>query len=228
MPVQTDTPIGVGSPNQWGLWGNAPDKVAAVQTSDGDTSVIYAFSKGAEKIQLYTFSPIVGVADPVTSASITARARQYEKGNATRHFFMYWNGAQAGSDFAVEIGSQDPTYFPGGVGYINCTYNAGAAALSAVNGQHGVYLSAVSGTGFEAWVTYVYRTVTFGFGGGAFSADTQFAHLIGSVAALIGGNLLLKEMPALNRALGNVKLRKDEYETAWKAWRNHKFPVWSF
>jgi hypothetical protein len=110
---------------------------------------------------------------------------------------------------------------------ISFSASGGELALSRVNSHHGLYYGNNGGTGWECWCTYLYRTVDFAFGGGALSIDTQFAHLIGSIGAVIGGNLLLREMPRLNRALGKVKLRPDEYETAWRAWRSHRFPVWS-
>lgn len=220
MPVQTDTPDGIGSIDDWGLWGSAADKLAAVQTFDGDTSVIYGFSKGREVIQQYTFPVILGVTDPVTSAAIYCVVREYQPGNATRNFYLRWNGANAGSNIGELI------HLNGG-NYTTETYSAGAAALSAVNGQHGVYMNSVSGTGWEVWVSHIYRVVSFDFSGSAMSADTSFSHLIGSIAALIGGNLLLCEMPRLNQALGKVKLLPNEYELAWRAWNAQKRAVWS-
>ena len=220
MPVQTDTPVGIGI-DDWGLWGSAPDKIAAVQTNDGDTSVIYGFSKGREVIQQYTFTPILGVADPVTSASINCVVKEYEAGNATRNFYLRWNGANAGSNIGETI------HLFSHLVYGTYGHSAGAATLAAVNGQHGVYMNSVSGTGWEVWVTHIYRVVTFDFAGGGASLDSQFAHLIGSLGAAIGANLLLRDMQRLNRALGNVKLRPDELETAWKAWKSHRFPAWS-
>lgn len=222
MPVQTDVPNGIGSPDDWGLWGSAPDKVAAVGTADGDTSVIYGFSHGRHVVQHYTFSPILGVGDPVNAASITAYAREYQPGNAARAFYLHWNGAALGSNYGETIHLAAPNY---GL----YSYAAGAATLAAVNGQHGCEMYAVSGTGFEVWVSNIYRTVDYNFGGGgAGTADTQFAHLIGClVGALIGGGLMLREMSALSRAMGKVRLRKDEYEAAWRAWRAYRHPVWS-
>ena len=105
---------------------------------------------------------------------------------------------------------------------------AGGLTLAAVNGQHGMRAKAASGTGWEVWVTHVYRNVTYAYAGGggaAISGDTQFAHLLGSIAAMIGGNLLLREMPAVSRALGNIRLLPREYEQAWREWRAYKHPV---
>lgn len=221
MPVQTDTPDGIGSIDDWGLWGSAANKIAAVQTHDGDTSVIYGFSKGREVVQLYTFPVILGVADPVTSAKIKCYVREYQPGNATRNFYFYWNSAKLGTNWGETI------HIFHSASYGLYEYDAGGASLAAVNGHHGVYMNSVSGTGWEVWVTQIIREVTFGFSGSAMSADTSFSHLIGSIAALIGGNLLLSEMPRLNRALGKVKLLENELEPAWRAWNAQKRAVWS-
>jgi hypothetical protein len=226
MPVQIDTPIGIGAWDEWGLWGAAPDKVSAVQTFDGDTSVIYAHSTGRVRIQLYAFSPIVGVTDPVTAAGLTFTARLHQPGDSTGRFLHIQWGTTADTPYGTNYAQS--IVDAGGAYVTNSLVGAGGElALAKVNGNHGLYYGNNGGTGWECWCSYLARTVDFGFGGGSMTADTQFAHLIGSIAASIGGNLLLREMPALNRALGNVKLRPDEYETAWKAWRNHKFPVWS-
>lgn len=220
MPVQTDYPIGLGSPAEWKPWGATSDVVAAVQTADGDTSVVYQFSNGRLFIQLYTFSPILAVADPVNSASISTYAREYQPGNAERFYFHYWNSARSGSNWGEYLHLFNQT------SYGIYSYDAGAASLATVNGQHGFEMKAASGTGWEIWVSACWRTVNYDFGAGG--ADTEFSHIIGSIAALIGGNLLLREMPRLNRVLGRIRFRPDEYEPAWRAWRNYRHPVWSF
>jgi hypothetical protein len=222
MPVQTDTPNGIGQWDEWGLWGAAADKIAAVQVNDGDTSVIYGHSMGRPRIQLYTFSPILAVADPVTAASLSCVAREYQPGNSSgKYLYLQWGTTQDtpyGANYAPLLDT-----------YQTLTFNAAAAelTLARVNSHHGVYYQVAGGTGWECWLTHIYRQVTFDYSGGATSADTQFAHLIGSLAAVIGANLLLREMPALNQALGRVKLRADELESAWRAWKAYKHPVWS-
>ena len=219
MPVQTDYPEGIGNYNDWGLWGSAADKVAAVRTQDADGSVIYGFSKGRLVNQTYSFPVILGVTDPVTAAAVHCEVREYQTGNAARYFYLMWNGSQAGANIGEQI------HLNGGA-YTEEIYSAGGATLAAVNGYHGVSMQSVSGTGWEVWVTRVWRVVSFDFGGSAAGA-VNFSHLIASLAAAIGGNLLLSEMPKLNRALGNVKLRPDELETAWKAWNAYRHPVFS-
>jgi len=226
MPVQIDAPNGIGLWDEWGLWGSAPNKVAAVQNNDGDTGVIYGHSTGRVRIQLYTFSPIFGVTDPVTAASLSVVAREYDPGNSSgRYLHLQWGTQQDtpyGTNRAPEVHAAAPNYG-------TYTFNAagGELALASVNANHGLYYGNNGGTGWEVWCTHIYRTVSFGFGGGGMSMDSQFAHLVGSIAALIGGNLLLREMPRLNRALGNVKLRPDELETAWRAWMAYRHPVFS-
>jgi hypothetical protein len=226
MPVQIDTPNGIGAWDEWGLWGAAPDKVSAVQNNDGDNGVIYGHSTGRVRIQLYTFSPILAATDPVTAAGLGCVARYYQPGNSTgRYFHLQW-----GTVIDTPYGSnQAQTIMDAGGAYTSLGFAAagGELTLSRVNGNHGIYYGNNGGTGWECWVTYFYRSVTFDFGGGAASADTQFAHLIGSLGAVIGGNLLFREMPALNRALGRVKLHADEFKTAWRAWKAYKHPVFS-
>lgn len=221
MPTQRDAPSGIGAHDQWALYGpGAINKVQAVSTSDGDNSVIFMFSHGASFVQTFTFPVIAGIADPVSAASISAAARQYQRGNAQRYFIFYWNGAEVGSDWGPTIDIGDPNY-------VGCTYSAAGAGLTlaAVNGQHGFTAKAASGTGWEVWVTNVYRDVTYAFSPAAITGDTQFAHLLGSIALLIGGNLLLREMPAVSKALGNIRLLPSEYETAWREWRDYRHPV---
>jgi hypothetical protein len=219
MPVQTDYPESIGNYNDWGLWGSAPDKVTAVRTQDADASVIYGFSRGGLVNQTFGFPVILGVGDPVVAASVHCEVREYQPGNASRYFYLMWNSAQAGANLGELI------HLNGGA-YTEEVYNAGAATLAAVNGWHGVSMQSVSGTGFEVWVTRVWRVVEYGFTGSA-AGSNEFAHIIGSLAAVIGGNLLLREMPRLNRALGRVKLRENELEPAWRAWKARKNAVWS-
>jgi hypothetical protein len=219
MPVQTDYPDAIGNYNDWGLWGAAPDKVTAVRTQDADASVIYGFSRGALVNQTFGFPLILGVTTPVVAASVHCEVREYQPGNASRYFYLMWNGSQAGANLGESI------HLNGGA-YTEEIYDAGAASLAAVNGWHGVSMQSVSGTGFEVWVTRVWRVVEYELTGSA-SGGSQFAHLIGSIGAVIGGNLLLREMPKLNQVLGNVKLRPNELKPAWRAWKEHKFPVWS-
>lgn len=227
MPTQTDVPSGIGAWDEWGLYGaGAVNKVQAVSGNDGDNSVIFMFSHGRDFKQTYTFPVIVGVADPVTSVTITAYARQYQRGNAQRVFTFAYNGVDTlAPDWGPTIDVADPAY-------VACSYGAaaGGLTLAQVNGQHGVVAKGVSGTGWEVWVTLLYRVVTYAYAGGggaAITGDVQFAHLLGSIAAAIGGNLLLREMPFVSRALGNIRLLPDEYEPAWRAWRAYKHPVWS-
>jgi hypothetical protein len=222
MPTQRDVPSGIGARDEWGLYGpGAVNKVQAVSGNDGDNSVIFMFSHGAEFVQTFTFPVITGITDPVSAAAIGCYARQYQRGNAQRVFTFYWNGAETNTpDWGSTIDAGDPAY-------VSCGYGAaaGGLALAAVNGQHGMRAKAASGTGWEVWVTAVFRDVTYAFNPAAITGDTQFAHLLGSIAAMIGGNLLLREMPAVSRALGNIRLLPSEYETAWREWRAYKHPV---
>jgi hypothetical protein len=217
MPTQVDTPSGTGSYNQWGLWGpGAANKVQAVSSNDGDTSVVYAASGGREVIDQYNFPLLAAVTDPVASASITARTKMHLLGGGGRSYYMRWNNTQVGSNRQVEV-----RWAPG---YINISYSAAGAelALAAVNGQHGMKFSAAGGPSNKAefWVTHLYRTVTFTYG----TSDAgEFAHLVGSIAgAAIGSGLLFREMPALGRYIwerGRVLIHPHEHELAWRAWR---------
>jgi len=221
VPTQRDVPSGIGTRDDWSLYGpGAVSKIQAVSGNDGDNSVIFMFSHGASFVQTFTFPVIAGITDPVSAATIGAYARQYQRGNAQRYFIFYWNGVEIGSDWGSTIDAGDPAY-------VSCNYNAaaGGLVLAVVNGQHGFTAKAASGTGWEVWVTHVYRDVTYAFNPAAITGDTQFAHLIGSIAACIGANLLLREMPAVSRALGNIRLLPSEYEQAWREWRAYKHPV---
>jgi hypothetical protein len=225
MPVQNDAPTGIVVWDEWGLWGAAASKLAAVAANDGDTSVIYAASGGRGVYQTFTFPFLGGIGDPVNAASVTAVTRHYAHGAGHNYYVFFARFAEAviGADF--DFG---PTVEAGGGGYVNCTSNAAGAQLSAanVNGPHTLGFHGAGGPGNKAefWVTQFYRTVDYGFGSSG-SAD-PFTHLVASIAgAFIGSNLLLREIPKLSafmRTRAQKWLRPDEYETAWRAWREQK------
>lgn len=218
MPVQTDTPTGIGAIDDWGLWGSATDKLSAVRTNDGDTSVIYGVSGGRVTSQLFTFPTLVGVTDPVNSASMSCVAREVAPGGGARTFKLQWNSATMATNYGEELHVRRPDY-------MTCSDSTTSLALSAVNGDHGVYVTAAGGpsNAVEVWVTYLTRTVDFTY---LVGSTGEFTYLIGSLAgALIGSGLLLREMPALSRCLGRFRLRPDEYEPAWREWTAFKHPA---
>jgi hypothetical protein len=221
MPTQVDTPIAVGATSNWGLYGSgATSAVVAVQTNDGDTSVIYASSGGAVVQQLYQFPQLVGVADPVTSASLTAVTREYLPGAGGRDYRFLWN--------STEVGPNQTGMHAARPNYVSNTYAATGTelAISAVNGEHGLQFKAAGGPSNKAeyWVTQFYRTVVFEYGLGNAG---EFAYMVGSlVGALVGGNLLLREMPALSRFMGRIRLSPDELLPAWIAWTEYRHPVY--
>jgi hypothetical protein len=108
-------------------------------------------------------------------------------------------------------------------------------ALAAVNGSHGIEVSAAGGPSnpVEVWITQLYRQVTFDFSVATGAGD--FAYLIGSlIGALIGSNVLLRDMPRMARAMArvwrggrNVRLLDHELEPAWRAWRTFRHPIYS-
>lgn len=219
MPVQVDTPINTGAETDWKLWGaGATDKMAAVATNDGDTSVIYALSGGRVLIQLYQFPALVGVADPVNSASLTAITRESLQGGGGRSLYAYWNSVQVGSNRQAEVHLARPNY-------VTVTYAAAGAGLglAVVNGEHGFLFSAAGGPSqmAEYYITHLYRTVDFNYAGGAAG---EFSYIIGSLAgAVIGTGLLFREMPRLARYIfrrSGILIRPDEYEVAFRAWRH--------
>jgi hypothetical protein len=229
MPAQVDAPTGLGPYDEWALWGAAADKLQAVATNDGDTSVIYAASGGRGFYQGFYFPFIGGVADPVTSASITAVVREYAHG-AGHILFVLWNAVEGtygvDHDWSVDVHA-------GGGNYVTCTTLAagGGLALAAVNGSHAVGFSGAGGPSNKAefWCTQVYRTISFDYGAAPAAGD--FTHLIGSLAgAFIGGNLLFREMPELSRFMKQrfgKWIRPDEYRFAWESWSQAKFRAWS-
>jgi hypothetical protein len=220
MPVQVDAPIAMGANDEWGLWGSAASKIAALATNDGDSSVVYAVSGGRVVTDDYQFPPLLGVADPVTAASLTAVTRMYSKGYGGRNYQIRWNSANTGVDRQAEVHVAYPNY-------LDITYSASGSGLAAdaVNGEHGIRFTAAGGPAHAAeyWVTQLYRTVNFTYGVGSTGDFTLF---IGSlVGALVGSGLMLREMPLLSgymaREFGRW-LREDEYEPAWRDWRAQK------
>lgn len=217
MPLQTDYPTGLGTQDEWGLEG-AASKLLAVATNDGDTSIVYADSGGATRVQRFTFPVLVGVASPVNDADLYCRVREYALGAGARSFHLQWNGVLAGSNLGeTGIHATRPNYSLQ-------TYSAGAAALAAVNGEHGFQMSAAGGPSqkWEVWVTEFYRTVDFTYSSGGAS---EFAHLIGSVSIAIGANLLMRDMGALSRFIQRrtrTLIKPSEYAEALDAWRRER------
>jgi len=217
MPSQTDVPINTGASSDWGLWGSAPNKMAAVATNNGDTSVIYASSGGRVVRETMQFPTLAGIADPVTSASITAIVREYLQGGGGRSFAAIWNSVQDSTNRQQEVHLARPNY-------VTVTYSAAGAglALAAANGEHGFMFSAAGGPSNKAefWITQLYRTVNYTYLAGNAG---EFAYMIGSlIGAFIGGNLLFREMPALARFLWKrhgYLIRPDEYAEAFRAWK---------
>jgi len=217
MPVQTDAPIAIGSRDDWAL-GAGPSKLAAVATHDGDSSFVYSSSGGQQNVQLFRFPLLVGVTDPVTSALLQTWAREYEPGIGARYFYLYWNGAQVGSNWGEFYHS-----FPGYIG--DGAYTAVAPTLAQVNGEHGFIGFGSGGPSlkWEIWLTQFYRSVTYSYAAGA--AGDNFAHLIGSLAAAIGANLLMRDMPAVARTIQartRILIQPSEYAEALRAWRSEK------
>jgi len=218
MPVQIDAPNAIGSRDDWGLQ-SAASKLLAVATNDGNGSYIHCYSGGAQKVQLFRFPALVGVTDPVTSALLQVWGAEHDPGVGTRSFYLYWNGAQVGSNFG-------PTFHANtGVYISNASYTAVAPTLAAVNGEHG-FIGYGAGGPEQKWavvVTQFYRSVTFEYA--ASTAGTGFAHLIGSLIGAIGSGLLLRDMPALARAVfkrTGTLILPAEYAEALRAWRRER------
>lgn len=223
MPVQVDTPSGIGAVDQWDLWGSATDKVSAVKTNDGDTSVLAASSGGRLVDQLFTFPQLLGIASPVTAASLTSIVRVYSipDGGGGVSYYHYWNSTLIVSNRHSEVRAVKPNY-------ATIVSNLAGADLNStpVNGEHGMRFTAAGGpeAKSEYWVTQIYRTVTFTYTAGSMG---DYAHLIGSlVGSLIGAGLLLRDMPALNSRMGSIRLRSDELEPAWRDWTEWKRPAY--
>lgn len=229
MPTQSDSPIGVGATNGWGLYGPlATDKLQAVRSNDGDSSVIYGVSGGRLTRQLYTFPLLADVTSPVTAASVSFSAKKYANGGGAQCFYGVWNSVRMANNRFGLLNSNS---------YVSTGDSASGSGLdlAAVNGQHGVEVTAAGGprNPVEVWVTHLYRTVTFEFA--ATSGAGDFAYLIGSlVGALLGSNVLLRDMPGIARAMArtwrggrNVRLLDHELEPAWRAWRAFRHPVYS-
>lgn len=225
MPVQTDVPIGQGAYSEWALWGSAGSKPQAVQSNDGDASVIYAASGGRGFWDTYTFPPLSGITDPVTAASVGAVVREYTHG-AGHLFYMMWANSFV-VDIPAGIATADLVHYAGGYTTITRAAAGGDLALAQVNSHHGVAFSGAGGPSNKAefWVTYIYRTVDFGYDAPG-GAGEQFAQFVGSlVGAFIGGNLLREDMARLaafmKRRTGSW-LKPSEYDEAWRGWRGQK------
>jgi hypothetical protein len=219
VPLQTDAPTGIGARDEWGLYGAAPNKLVAVATDDGDTSLIYAATGGRSVVELFTFPTIVGVADPVTAASVTTRTRNYANGGGGREYYAWWNGVRVGANRQNDVDSQRPNY-------ATVTYaTAGAGlALAAVNGEHGWEFIAAGGPSNKAeyWMTQCYRTVDFTYPSGSAG---DFSWLIASLVGAIGANLLMRDMGALARAVyrrTRVLIKPSEYDDALLDWKREK------
>lgn len=218
MPTHTDYPSGVAAENDWGLEGVA-SKLLAMSGDDADAGIVYADSGGRHNIERYTFPPLLGVTDPVTAASITAKVREAAPGAGGRSFYFHWNSVVGGTNFGSTIHAARPSYVTP-----SRAAAGGELALAAVNGEHGFEMYAAGGPSqkWEVWCTLCYRSVTFTYAGG--SAD-HFGHLIGSVIGAIGAGLLLREMPALARAIRRktgTLILPHEYETALLAWQRER------
>lgn len=228
MPIQSDAPTGIVVYDGWGLWGTAPNKLAAVATNDGDTSVIYAASGGVGVYQGFTFPFIGGVPDPINAGSLTAITREYAHG-AGHNYYVFWARITE-AVIGVDIDFAPQVHAAGG-GYVACTGVGTNLSLAAVNA---IQLLGFHGAGgpsnkAEFWVTQVYRTIDYGLGAGTLDSG-PFTHLVASIAgAFIGSNLLLREMPKLSAFMkrrARKWLRPDEYELAWRAWRGYKRGVY--
>ncbi len=171
----------------------------------------------------YVFPLLTGVADPVASAAVGTYIREYAHG-AGHLFFMLWNNALTW-DNPTALTYADAVHYASSYTTISYAATGAQLALAQVNGQHGIAFSGAGGPSNKAefWASYVYRQVDFSFGGGGGSQGEQFTTLVASlVGAFVGSNLLLREMPAVSRAMGNIRLRADEYEEAWRALRSLK------
>jgi len=218
MPVQIDYPSAIGTGGDaWGLSG-AASKPLAVATHDGDGSFVYAGSGGEQKVQLFRFPLLVGVTDPITSATVQAWGKQIDPGVGARFFYLYWNNAQAGSNWGEFFKN-----FPGYIG--DALYTVAAPTLAAVNGEHG-FIMYGSGGPDRKWrlaVTQFFRSTTFVYGAG--TSSENFGHLIGSLIGAIGGGLLLRDMPGLARAIfrrTGTLIQPSEYAEALGAWRRER------
>jgi len=229
MPIQYDAPTGVGALNEWGVYGaSATDKCQAVLDNDGDSSVVYGVSGGRITTQNFTFPQLVGLTDPVDEIGLMAKARMYANGGGARIFKLISNGVTD----TVNYG--DNLYALRYSGYQTCIYLPADKSLGAVNGEQGFMCTAAGGpsNAMEIWVTWFYRKVTFSYAATGIGAG-DLTHLVSSmVGALIGGNLLLRDMPGLARVLGrvwkggrNVRLLDHELESAWRAWRTFRHPA---
>lgn len=219
MPLQTDYPTGLGTQDEWGLEG-AASKLLAVATDDGDTSIIYADSGGALRVQLFTFPVLVGVTSPVNAATLVGRVREYAPGAGGRGFSFWWNSTQEATNHAATIHAATPSY-------VTASYAPVALTLADVNGQHGFAMTAAGGPSqkWEVWITQFYRTVDFTYSSGGAS---EFAHLIGSVSIAIGANLLMRDMGALSRFIQirtRTLIKPSEYAGALEAWRRMRHMV---
>lgn len=224
MPVVNDAPTGIGAQDGWPMYpsGAKPTKMAAVETNDADLSVLYGVSSGAVVRQLFTFPTLAGVADPVNALSLTAIARMYSPGSGARVVNLEINSTAGATNFSATLLGAAPNYR-------TCTQAAAGLALATANGEHGIRMSATGG--MEIWCTQLYRTTDYTeLPPGSSSID--FVFIVGALGPWIGVGLLLREMPRMARALSrvwrggrNFRLRADELEPAWRAWRSFRHPV---
>lgn len=220
MPVLTDFPNGLGSSDDWYLEG-APSKIAAVAgPADGDATIIFATSGGEQRYQLFTFPPLVGVADPLTSSILYAGVREYAQGVGGRTFHFLWNGPNwVGPNKGAEIHAQTPG------SYIMVNHTIVAPTVAEVNGQHGMYMAAAGGPEqkWELWCTLFYRETSFSYS--ASTANDDYATLLGCLVGALGAGLLLRDMPGIARTIARrtgLLILPAEYADALRAWRSQR------
>jgi membrane associated rhomboid family serine protease len=171
-----------------------------------------------QNVQLFTFPTLVGVTDPVTSALLQVWGSQLDAGIGARIFYLYFNGAQVGSNWGEFFNS-----FPGYIG--DAAYTAVAPTLAQVNGQHG-FIGFGSGGPANKWtvsVTMFYRLTTFVYAAG--TSEANFAHLVGCLMGALGAGLLLRDMPGIARAIARrtgTLILPSEYADALRAWRRER------
>lgn len=222
MPVVSDAPTNVGTPNNWAL-GAGASKQAAVATADDATSYIYGVGAAATDQEFIFPSAPSGIVDPVNTCILYGRWMRAVTGSS-RNFQAIYNGS-------VDATNQEATLAVTGTWYsINPFLTAAGAqlAISAVNGEHGMRMN--GGTSFEVHCTQFLRFIDYTFAAGGF---VWLLSLVGS----IGANLMLHEMPALASYLGGLRfeggrrkhtLKHDELTEAWREWREYRHPVFAF
>lgn len=205
----------VGTYDGWTLSAGA-DKVVAVQTDDGDTTIVT--DTGANDKQSYFMAPVTGVLASVASIDVSGKAKHATAGSPS---FTQQGIKQGATDTPINsIG--------GTTSYVLTTTNRATSALGAawtpalVDLTEDYIFSQTVDDGPTFTVTWVYWDVN-----GEFIVGGLLALVAGALGPLAAVGLM--EIPKLVRALAKathnrVRVSPNEYYKLYRALNECRYP----